>query len=222
VSRTVSPTGRPYATYDPEEVHDRIWGGFSGATGWDIGANEGQSVDRMVTQFGHVLAFEPAWESFVRLAADWAGDPRVDVFRLAAGAEPGWLELSVCPHAIEGGQLIATHMIADPGTDNPWFSNEVSRRTVGCVTLDLVAELRGEVPDFVKIDTEGGEADILRGACVLVTGGKTDFLVEFHSPRLRRECEALLRGYAIERVRNPGFAGDPDLDANGWLRARHP
>jgi FkbM family methyltransferase len=219
MSRTVSPTGRPYATYDPVEVHDQIWEGFSGHAGWDIGANEGQSVDRMVTQFEHVLAFEPAEESFAKLAADWAGHPRVEVFSLACGAEVGRLELSVCPHAIEGGQLVAAHMIGNPDVTNPWFSNETGRRTVTCVTLDLVAALRWEVPDFVKIDTEGGEADVLRGAAGLVAGGETDFLVEFHSPSLRRECEELLAGYDIEYVANPGHTAGPDPDGNGWLKA---
>jgi FkbM family methyltransferase len=221
VSRTVSPSGRAYATCDPEEVHDRIWEGFSGHTGWDVGANEGQSVDRMVTQFDRVLAFEPAGESFAKLRADWGRDPRVRVFQLAVASQPGSLELSVCSHAIEGGQLVWPHMLTDPEVTDPWFSNEVSRRTVNCVSLDLVAALRS-VPDFVKIDTEGGEADILRGAGTLLASGKTDFLVEFHSPALRRECLSLLRGYAVEWVRNPGCTGDPDTDGNGWLRARHP
>jgi FkbM family methyltransferase len=223
VSRLDRPTGPPYATYDPVEVHDLLWAGWHGEMGWDVGANQGQSVDRMVHQFTRVLAFEPARESFADLKADWGHHPGVEVFQVALSGTEGELALSVCPHAILGGQLIATSMIGGEEVDNPWFTGELTRRTVPCTTLDALAAEHG-FPDFVKIDTEGGELDILHGGQKVLEHGKTDFLVEFHSPKLRRECEAIFAGYTVEWIRDPLYKGqgDPQRDQNGWLRVTHP
>jgi hypothetical protein len=48
MSRTHAPSGWAYRTHDPEELHERLWGWVRGGVGWDIGANEGQSADRML------------------------------------------------------------------------------------------------------------------------------------------------------------------------------
>ena len=54
-----------------------------------------------------------------------------------------------------------------------WFKEE---RDVEIVTLDnLLAEGKLEVPDFLKLDAEGMELDILEGATQLI--GKTDLIM---------------------------------------------
>jgi FkbM family methyltransferase len=215
MSRTVSPTGRHYVTYDPEQVHEQLWSRFSGASGWDVGANTGQSVARMVGQFGHVTAFEPCWQSFAELAEDWDANPRVTLVQSAVGDAIGKLELSVRPAAIAGGQLVAADM---PVTAQGWWAGETGRVTVPCTTLDAEAAVRGK-PDFIKVDTEGGERRVLAGARGVIAAG-CSWLIEFHSPRLRAAClKALGRCYVWEQVRHPEAKGDPARDDNGWLLA---
>ncbi len=50
------------APTDPPEVEDYLWEGWSGHIGWDVGANCGQSIPKMVRLFKTIVAFEPASE----------------------------------------------------------------------------------------------------------------------------------------------------------------
>jgi FkbM family methyltransferase len=226
MSRTVNErTGRPYATADQDEVADRMWSRFSGVTGWDVGANDGQSVDRMLDLgFQHVVALEPAYESFGPLQLNWGGDERVTLLNVAAADHDGTTELSVRPFPISAsGQLVATHMPDEPGLRfSQWWDSPIQNRAVPCVTLDSLAGQYGE-PDLVKIDTEGGEELILRGAPGLLAKRTASWLIEFHSPKLRRAVIAMLDGYQVDWMRNPhdvAHHDDPELDVNGWVQAR--
>ena len=94
-------------------------------------------------------------------------------------------------------------------------------RSVPCVTLDSLADREG-VPDFVKIDTEGGEAAVLQGMTGLLAGRKPSLVIEFHSASLRAECLAILEaaGYAAQTVRAPHLAaGSHFWLGYGWLKA---
>jgi hypothetical protein len=81
-----------------------------------------------------------------------------------------------------------------------------------------------DAADFVKVDVDGAEADVLRAmpnqpACVVV---------ETHSAALESECEALLaaRGYAVRIVRNARwrtlFPEYRPVGHNRWLLATLP
>jgi FkbM family methyltransferase len=228
MTRTVNEhTGRPYATADLDEVADQMWASFSGVTGWDVGANDGQSVDRMLDLgFGYVVALEPADESYARLLENWGHDTRVTLLCLAASDHDGSMDLSVRPFPISSsGQLVAMHMPDEAGLRfSQWWDSPMGKREVQSVTLDTLAAERG-VPDLVKIDTEGGEELILRGASALLATRQPSWLIEFHSPKLRRACTAILEagGYQVDWMRNPHDVADhddPELDVNGWIQAR--
>lgn len=51
-------------------------------------------------------------------------------------------------------------------------------------TIDTVCEDENIIPDFVKIDVEGHELQVLEGAYKTALKGKTQFLVEMHSSHL--------------------------------------
>ena len=51
-------------------------------------------------------------------------------------------------------------------------------------TLDKVCEDENIIPDFVKIDVEGHEFQVLEGASKIALNGRTQFLVEMHSSNL--------------------------------------
>jgi hypothetical protein len=71
----------------------------------------------------------------------------------------------------------------------------------------------GFVPDLVKIDVEGGEADVLRGAHRLLHDRHPHVIIETHAAELERECVAILSeaGYTPEIV-----------DQRSWLRENRP
>src|SRR4029079_5797109 len=52
------------------------------------------------------------------------------------------------------------------------------------ITLDSYCRDLEVTPSLVKVDIDGGEVDLLRGASGLIEGRKTDFLIEVHPREL--------------------------------------
>jgi FkbM family methyltransferase len=204
---------------------DMLWAGFSGDLAFDVGANMGQTVERMLGQFAHVVALEPATESFGPCRARWAGDERVTCRCVAIADHDGELTVEVRQAPILSGQVSAAGMpyhgehLDEPGTAS--WGPVIATRTVPCVTLDTLAAELGH-PDAVKVDTEGHEVQVLKGATGLLAGRGCKWIVEFHTAANRDECAAILEaaGYAVLTLRAPHLQEGSYMHRNyGWLKA---
>jgi len=84
----------------------------------------------------------------------------------------------------------------------------------GTTTLDELAHRTGGfVPDLVKIDAEGAEADVLRGASRLLRERRPHVIIETHSRGLEDACMELLVDVGYE----------PQIvDQRRWLRESRP
>lgn len=88
------------------------------------------------------------------------------------------------------------------------------QRSVKVVRLDDVAsEGRFPEPDFIKIDVEGGELDVLEGARRLLSSVRPRLLLGIHGPEMRQKCGALLDelGYEWRALRPEDPAGNLDV-----------
>lgn len=214
------------APRDPAEVEERLWEDAKGAVGFDVGSNMGQSVGRMVGQFNLVIAYEPADESFQVLNQEWGQAPNVRCVQMALTDHTGELTTAVRLAPIQTGQLTAIDMpYRGEHSDAPGMANwgiEYARREVPCSTLDDQVEQLALKPDFIKIDTEGHEYQVLLGAQNTLREDKPRLLVEFHTADLHDKCVSLLEslGYVVETVRHPHYPpGTYMYDQHGWLRA---
>jgi precorrin-6B methylase 2 len=99
------------------------------------------------------------------------------------------------------------------------------REGPGVVRLDRLP-LPIDAPGLVKIDVDGAEMDVLRGAEGLLRHADLQLLIETHARELEEQCLALLRehGYRCATVRNawwraivPEHRPGPH---NRWLVAR--
>jgi hypothetical protein len=78
------------------------------------------------------------------------------------------------------------------------------------------------VPGVVKIDVDGGELDVLRGAASLLESAGPPVILETHSLELERQCGGFLDGlgYAVTVVQQRSVLRDHrPLDHNRWLVA---
>jgi len=109
---------------------------------------------------------------------------------------------------------------------NP-FDIRVVARPVGAATDDSATTIDRAakeffIPDVIKIDIEGGEADALAGAAALLRDRKPHFIIETHGHELEKDCAAVLRatGYAVHSI-SPRrlFAETRPALHNGWLVA---
>lgn len=218
------------ASSDPAEVADKLWTGWSGRVGWDIGGNLGQSIEQLLDLFEYVESFEPAAESFAVMALHWVDHPRVRLHRVAVSDHDGTLDASVREICAETGQLVATGMpyedfvrgVSSPQEDSLPWGKELGTRTVLCRSIDSMAASLG-IPDFCKIDTEGHEAQILQGASDVLKLGKTGWLIEFHSAENYEQCVKILEsaGYDPETIRHPHYRENSKLwHQHGWLKAK--
>ncbi len=92
----------------------------------------------------------------------------------------------------------------------------------GQIGLDDWAYGVGFVPDFIKLDIDGGEVGALRCARRILSERRPDLIVETHTPALEQECGRILleHGYRPTIVHQRGLW--PDLrptEHNRWLVA---
>ncbi|SOD02593.1 methyltransferase, FkbM family [bacterium JGI 053] len=131
-----------------------------GAVALDVGANVGAYtllLGRWVRPGGRVYAFEPAPEAFAGLSAhvglNGLGDG-VTCVRAAAAAQTGTATLAV------DGLSGANRLDASAAGER-----------VETVTLDDFCRREGIRPSFIKVDVEGAELDVLRGARETIRAG---------------------------------------------------
>lgn len=154
---------------------------------FDIGANIGvysAVMSRLVGQSGHVHAFEPVKHVRRRLRLNLAlnGSRNVSVNGFALGHEAGQLEMfQVKEGLFRGGTSTFLHNdnVQEMGVES--FDKEL----VDIITLDEYVA-RNKVPaiDFIKLDVEGFEINVLRGGHASLEKFKPTILFEHDQDRL--------------------------------------
>jgi FkbM family methyltransferase len=128
-------------------------------TAFDVGANIGVfALELSAAGFDSVHAFEPVHSTFMRLVAN-VGQTNIKVVNAALGAANGPLVF-----AITNGSPATNHSVANAAS----CSGPVER--VAVLTLDeyCAAHAISHI-DLLKIDVEGMEPCVLRGARELMT-----------------------------------------------------
>jgi len=136
----------------------------------DIGANEGQYSVELRKRFGYrggIVSFEPLKVAHDALKEACAGDPDWQVApRVAIGSTEGSITLHVAANSQSSSVLpmLDTHACAAP--ESRYLRDEV----VPMLPLDVAARdyVREDSRVLLKIDTQGYEAEVLRGAAQLL------------------------------------------------------
>ncbi|MBE2179867.1 MAG: FkbM family methyltransferase [Chthoniobacterales bacterium] len=204
---------------------------------FDIGANVGQSARVFLDEFplAHIRCFEPVSKAFNELKQTFQGNARVDCYQLAFGATKG-----------RGRMVLA-------GTSDISFLDGQSRDNATSAELDIdsvdVDTIDGycrtnEVPhiNFLKIDTEGGDLDVLKGSVGMLGDQRIDLVqveagmnphtncfvpfealkafLESHGYRLfgiYEQKHEFITGEAHLRRTNPVFVSQQVIEANTQL-----
>lgn len=150
----------------------------------DIGANEGLHsliMKKIVGPKGKVYAFEPQPNQFILLAEK---------------KKDGILSINAAMKDFEGSTKI--YYSDEDGASNKYGgsttlkelepvlpillkSQNIRSASVNCTTISAFCERENLIPDFIKIDTEGAEAEIIRGGLTIVKNNKPNILFEFGS-----------------------------------------
>jgi FkbM family methyltransferase len=130
----------------------------------DVGANHGQYARRLrgAGYKGHIVSFEPVAETFARLQASAAGDPRWHTMPYALGREDGVSTINVVP-----GTLSSVLAPTEFGSDRYEQLRAATSEDITIRRLDgLLDELVADVPDprlYLKLDTQGFDVEVFAG-----------------------------------------------------------
>lgn len=154
---------------------------------FDVGANVGFYTLLAAAKVGHagrVIAFEPLPENVRRIHQHLRLNhiENVRVMEGAVGAGNGTARFE--PHASNAMGKVATHGSVE----------------VALFSLDALADAK-TIPDpaLMKIDVEGAELDVLRGASRMLERARPTILLATHGSVVHRQCCDFLRtaGYAL-------------------------
>lgn len=177
-----------------------------GSVAYDIGGWHGFFTGIMAAQGAREIhVFEPLAENADHIRSLIELNPQFDIrlHRLALGDHDSETELLVMPQTsmakISMSEFQPTHMVTD----------RVRVRLAMIDTLVTNGELAP--PNLIKMDVEGAEVFVVRGAMEVLRKCRPVIFAEIHSSTLLSECSNLLRelGYVVSVI-------DKDIDA-----ARH-
>ena len=182
-----------------------------GDLAFDVGANEGRLTETFAALGARVVAVEPNPDLAERIR-DRYGSSDVAVEAVAIGAQAGTATLRLgrdSEHSTLSTDWEAA--LRAEGGDDRWAGTI----EVPVTSLDLLIERHG-APDFIKIDVEGFEPEVLSG-------------LHRASPALSFEFQCRAIALAVHSVQLVAALGDyefsfagPDraaLPADGWMGA---
>lgn len=130
----------------------------------DVGANTGifgKEVRNMAYR-GDLISFEPLQAAFDKLSKAAENDPGWKTYNYALGAECGKqvINISANSHSSSILDILDTHTKAES------TASYVGRQEITIRTLDSVfSEIKGSAKEiYLKIDTQGFELNVLKGA----------------------------------------------------------
>jgi FkbM family methyltransferase len=209
------------------EVERALWtAAYPGAVIYDIGAHLGYfalGAARLVGKGGRVVAFDGDPDNVVRLrehmlkndlagrlelvhAAVWSKRAS-DGISFRRGSEPrarGGVEADGCCPVLGNGELIK----------------------VPVITLDGFIAGGAPFPNIVKIDVEGGEAEVLAGAARLFADQRPLVIAEVHQTHAAEQIGRWLNEYRYcarwhvgnEPYPRQLFAWPADYDGRAWIQ----
>ncbi len=131
----------------------------------DVGANRGQFLELALARFApeRAVCIEPLPEAFADLQARFGGHPAVSLYPCAAGAASGEVEMQVNRH----DQASSVLPIRTQG-DLRFTQRDLT--PVGAIVVpirtldDIAQECDLATIDLLKLDVQGYELEVLRGA----------------------------------------------------------
>jgi FkbM family methyltransferase len=151
---------------------------YSIRTFFDVGANEGQTALNALAYFprSQIFSFEPHPATFSALVSKLGNKANLHCVKLALGSQIGELDM------FEYESSVLNSLVPDAQFAIR-FGTEGRRIPIKCTTIDqFCLEADIDTLDILKIDTEGFELEVLRGASAMLQRRAVKFVfVEFNN-----------------------------------------
>ena len=171
---------------------------------YDVGANIGfhsLTANRFITT-GKIYSFEPLpsarnqFEKHISLNKKFIRDNNIKLLPFAVSDTAKQVEFSNSKIAMDGNTYIK---------ESPVFTGAAKKIIVQCYSIDGLLEQGYDKPDIIKIDVEGAEYDVLRGAINALQEYKPNILLathDCHLPGVQESCVVFLKqlGYQLKHT----------------------
>lgn len=197
-----------FVTWNPAEYEAFRAASAPGGVALDVGANVGAYTllfGRWMRPGGRVYAFEPAPDAFGGLVRQVLLNELREVVTPVCAA----VSSTSGSAALVADGFAGTNRLAPPSSD-PSSSGAPSAGTrVETVSLDDFCAREGITPTVIKIDVEGAELEVLRGArrTLRRVGAGLEVFVEMH-PTLWRET-GIAKEDVIAELASQGLRAEP-------------
>jgi FkbM family methyltransferase len=145
---------------------------------FDVGAHNGSSIDRFLKLFENpqIFAFEPNIELCTQIKAKFQ-DENIHISNKVLGKQKGNVEFNVHNSSTGSSSLLDFNPDISFASKRNLDTTNVDKIQVEMTTLDDEVNTRElEKIDYLKIDTQGTELEVLRGAEKLLKLKKIDFI----------------------------------------------
>ncbi|HEX3830082.1 MAG TPA: FkbM family methyltransferase [Sporichthyaceae bacterium] len=175
---------------------------------FDIGANMGNRTEIFLALGARVVALEPQAVCVRSLKCRFPMTERLVVIPMGVGAVAGTATLyESVEHVLS---TLSLETVRNPLNASPFAASY----DVGITTLDALIAVFG-MPDFVKIDVEGYEPEVLRG----LHQAPRALSVEYNPSKLPQLVECLGLLDALGDYEFSFSAGESMVFATGWMSA---
>lgn len=159
-----------YVPYGMSWLYDlqRFMGGRSLGVLFDVGANVGQTLGHLLKYApdAQIYSFEPTDGAYATLSAKFGGRKNVHLQKMALGSRPGTMALQV-----RANSELNTLVPSDDAAGGTTQTTEVS-------TVDEIVARHGIGHlDLLKLDVQGWEMEVVRGANRLIADHNLIFVL---------------------------------------------
>ena len=186
----------------------------------DVGGHIGYLslyFSKLVGPSGHVYTLEPGANNLVYTRANLAGKNNVTLVEKGVGAENGQLTFHLEDHSGQGNSFLGDFLQWSGAEEYQCCTIESYARSVDVVTLDALTAEKDFRPDFIKVDVEGFEWEVLQGAKNVLQTMRPKLMLEVQRRHvevvdLLQQCGYLVFSADGDRIENdhqlPGKEGD--------------
>lgn len=181
-----------YGLIEPEQTSAICKLLKSGGVFYDIGANVGYYTvlgSRLVADTGRVISVEPSLRNVCLLNRHLILNRLINVQIISAAcADQVGMRTFVT-----GNNYAVGHLEFEQTAERSYMPNT---SIVPTVSIDAICQITETYPNVVKIDVEGAELEVLRGAIQTLSSARPVILLSTHSELLKARCKEMLTGYA--------------------------
>lgn len=175
-----------------------------GNTFWDIGAHYGYFsllAHELTGDQGHIVAVEAAPATFNMLSRNCNGKATITILNKAVSDQAGKATFYELPNLYSEYNSVDVSQFEQ----EEWFKKIKAKKVVlDAVTLDGLAQAHNNyLPDIIKIDVEGAEAAVIKGALQLLNdpAHHTTLVMEFLAPERNNKSH----NEAVNQLKQLGY-----------------